>query len=106
MVLLNTFRQKSKKETNSVSDTVKVLTCGKAVNYTQYDHLRGIINRQDHVHVPEPDVALMFKKKGSRSSEVDMNELEDKLRKSKKEVCFTVILHIVISRYIEMKSLL
>ena len=64
----------------------KVLTCGKAVNSTQYDHLRGIANRHEHPHIPEPEVAMIFRKKGSRSSEVDLNELEEKLLRLKKEV--------------------
>ncbi|XP_067658676.1 uncharacterized protein [Haliotis asinina] len=63
----------------------KKLTCGKAVNTTQYDHLRGIANRKEHNHIPEPEVAMIFKKKGSRTSEVDVNELEERLWKSKKE---------------------
>ena len=62
------------------------ITCGKPVNSTQYDHLRGIANRNEHAHIPEPEVALIFKKKGSKSSEVDMNSLEDKLKKTLKEV--------------------
>ena len=51
-----------------------------------FDHLRGIANRKDHPPIPEPEVAMIFKKKGSKSSEVDMNDLERKLRKAKKEV--------------------
>ncbi|CAC5413673.1 unnamed protein product [Mytilus coruscus] len=61
------------------------ITCGKPVNSTQYDHLRGIANRNDHGHIPEPEVALIFKKKGSKNSEVDMNTLEEKLKKNLKE---------------------
>ncbi|KAK3104806.1 hypothetical protein FSP39_010574 [Pinctada imbricata] len=63
------------------------LTCGKPANETQYDHLRGITNRNEHSHIPEPEVALIFKKKGNKNSQitVDVNELEEKLRKAKKE---------------------
>jgi len=71
--------------TTSTAKSKKVLTCGKPVNSTQYDHLRGITNRQDHPHIPEPEVAMIFRKKGSRSSEVDLNELEKKLWNLKKE---------------------
>ncbi|CAB4062568.1 unnamed protein product [Lepeophtheirus salmonis] len=39
----------------------EVLDCGKPVNFTYYDHLNGIHNRQHHPHIPEPDVALYFK---------------------------------------------
>lgn len=61
------------------------LTCGKPVNSTQYDHLRGITNRHEHPHIPEPEVAMIFRRKGTRSSEVDLNDLEQKLLRLKKE---------------------
>lgn len=63
----------------------KDLSCGKLVNHTQYDHLRGIANRNEHGHIPEPEVALIFKKKGSKNSHVDISELEEKLKKMKKD---------------------
>ena len=72
---------KQSKETKKLT-----VTCGKPVNSTQYDHLRGIANRNEHGHIPEPEVALIFKKKGSKNSEVDMNSLEDKLKKTLREV--------------------
>ena len=56
------------------------------MNYTQFDHLSGIANRKNHPNIPEPEVAMIFKKKDGRNAEVDMNELERRLRKSKKEV--------------------
>ncbi|KAH3780039.1 tetratricopeptide repeat protein 17-like [Dreissena polymorpha] len=81
-----TSKKEAKEHKDELKDNKRVLTCGKPVNFTQYDHLRGIANRSEHPHVPEPEVALMFRKKGSRSSpEVDMTELEIKLRKQKKE---------------------
>lgn len=93
---LNSFsfcRPSEKAATSSTNTTSassvkskKSLTCGKAVNSTQYDHLRGIANRHEHPHIPEPEVAMIFRKKGSRSSEVDLNELEEKLLRLKKEV--------------------
>ncbi|KAK3599116.1 hypothetical protein CHS0354_016375 [Potamilus streckersoni] len=61
------------------------LTCGKPVNYTQYDHLRGVANRNEHGQIPEPEVAMIFKKKNGKNSEVDMNELEDRLKRHKKQ---------------------
>ena len=64
----------------------KELSCGKPVNHTQYDHLRGIANRNEHGHIPEPEVALIFKKKGSKNSHVDISELEEKLKRMKKNV--------------------
>lgn len=73
------------KHSSSRESKKPTITCGKPVNSTQYDHLRGIANRNEHAHIPEPEVALIFKKKGSKNSEVDMNSLEEKLRKSFKE---------------------
>lgn len=69
----------------------KVLTCGKLANSTQYDHLRGIANRNEHAHIPEPEVAMIFRKKGGKNAEVDMNELEERLWKAKKEVWSEVL---------------
>lgn len=69
----------------STAKSKKSLTCGKAVNSTQYDHLRGVTNRHEHPHIPEPEVAMIFRKKGSRSSEVDLNDLEEKLLRLKKD---------------------
>merc|ERR1719378_368389 len=39
----------------------EVLDCGKPVNFTYYDHLVGIQNRASHLHIPEPEVANLFK---------------------------------------------
>ena len=79
--------KRSRHEKNDSTKSVKkILTCGKVANYTQYDHLRGIAARSEHPHVPEPEVAIMFRKKGAKSSEVDMTELEIRLRKVKKQV--------------------
>src|SRR6218665_250465 len=61
-----------------------VLDCGKTVNLTQYDHLRGISSRHSHPHIPEPEVAMIFRTKSG--PDVDMNLLESQLRKAKKEV--------------------
>jgi len=61
------------------------LTCGKKINKTDYDNLRGVIERHLHSNIPEPDVAMVFKNK-LKSSEVDMSELEVKLRKAKRDV--------------------
>lgn len=61
-----------------------ILDCGKTVNLTQYDHLRGISSRHSHPHIPEPEVAMIFRTKSG--PDVDMNLLESQLRKAKKEV--------------------
>lgn len=54
------------------------------MNLTQYDHLRGISSRHSHPHIPEPEVAMIFRTKSG--PDVDMNLLESQLRKAKKEV--------------------
>lgn len=93
------FRQG--KHSSSRESKKPTITCGKPVNSTQYDHLRGIANRNEHAHIPEPEVALIFKKKGSKNSEVDMNSLEEKLRKSFKEV-HVFILELCLIEYLQV----
>ena len=83
---VNTARTENKTCDSSGKKRRKPLDCGRAVNMTKYDHLRGIADRANHPHIPEPEVAMIFKKKSSRSNEVDMTDLEKKLRKAKKEV--------------------
>lgn len=77
--------KKAKRVQKRPKPSKKVLTCGKTANFTQYDHLRGIANRNEHPHIPEPEVAVMFRKKGTRNSDVDMSELETRLKKIKKQ---------------------
>ncbi|XP_022090278.1 tetratricopeptide repeat protein 17-like [Acanthaster planci] len=54
------------------------LECTKHVNKTAYDSLSGIIDRAKHPSIPEPEVALIFKR--SDSDQVDMSALEKSLR--------------------------
>lgn len=76
----------NKTDSGSTSKKSHVLTCGKPVNFTHFDHLQGIAERHTHPSFPEPEVALIFKKKNkSGNHEVNMNDLEKKLRKAKKE---------------------
>jgi len=77
---------KSKSSDLVLEDSSDILDCGRAANFTYYDQLIGIANRQNHPHVPEPQVAMVFKKKGSKKDTIDLNTLERKLRKAKKEV--------------------
>lgn len=90
---------KQSKETKKLT-----VTCGKPVNSTQYDHLRGIANRNEHGHIPEPEVALIFKKKGSKNSEVDMNSLEDKLKKTLREKSNSVSVYNQIGNFWRIKG--
>lgn len=69
-------------------DSPEVLDCGRAANFTYYDQLIGVANRHNHPHIPEPQVAMVFRKKGSKKDTIDLNTLERKLRKAKKEVMF------------------
>lgn len=78
------FNEKNSSSTNIEQD--EVLDCGKAVNFTYYDNLVGVNNRHNHPHVPEPQVALIFKKKSSKNNDFDVDALERKLKKAKKEV--------------------
>jgi len=66
-----------------------VLDCGKPVGSSAVDNLPSILNRHSYPHVPEPEVAMIFRTKGS--TEVDMNQLEIQLRAAKKEV-FTILM--------------
>jgi hypothetical protein len=70
----------------STEESQEPLECGKPANFTYYDQLMGIANRHNHPHIPEPQVAMHFKKKGSKKDSIDLNALERKLRKAKKEV--------------------
>ena len=57
-------------ETEDLYSDEEVLDCGKAVNFTYYDHLVGIQNRASHTHIPEPEVANLFKKKSKKGDNV------------------------------------
>ena len=101
------------------NDLIKedVLDCGKPVNFTYYDHLVGIQNRANHIHIPEPEVALTFQngkhghfgggsshkshksssgdgtkngssglsRKAGAASEVNIDAIEKRLKRSKRE---------------------
>jgi len=72
--------------TTQLDEGGEILDCGKSVNFTYYDQLMGIANRVNHPHIPEPQVALLFRKKNSKKDTIDLGTLERKLRKAKKEV--------------------
>lgn len=72
-------------------DDDEALDCGKPVNFTYYDNLVGVLNRYRHPIVPEPQVALIFTKSKKNSKgqlEFDINALERKLKRAKREVRF------------------
>lgn len=74
----------------NVSESEEPLDCGKPVNFTYYDNLVGVLNRNRHPNVPEPQVALIFtknkKSNKGQSSDFDIDGLEHKLKKAKREV--------------------
>ncbi|XP_040563729.1 tetratricopeptide repeat protein 17 [Lepeophtheirus salmonis] len=92
----------------------EVLDCGKPVNFTYYDHLNGIHNRQHHPHIPEPDVALYFKtlfssKKssggsGKKSDLINIDVIERKLKKLKRERPKSVELYNQIGNFWRIKG--
>lgn len=79
----------------------EVLDCGKPVNFTYYDNLVGVANRFTHPNVPEPQVALIFKKK---STDIDVIALERKLKKAKREKPKSVQLYNQIGNFWRLKG--
>lgn len=79
-----------------------VLDCGKPVNFTYYDNLIGVANRNKHPLIPEPNVALMFKKNGGKTVDVDIDLLERRLKKAKREVSIQRYLQIFGNGAIEL----
>lgn len=89
-------------KTNQHSDIDdEVLDCGKTVNFTYYDNLVGIANRMNHPNVPEPQVALIFKK---RNAELDIEGLERRLKKAKREKPKSVQLYNQIGNFFRIKG--
>jgi len=82
----------------------EVLDCGKAVNFTLYDHLVGIQNRASHLHIPEPQVANLFKKKSKKSSDIDIDSIERRLKKSKREKPKSVEIYNQIANFWRIKG--
>ncbi|XP_015592778.1 uncharacterized protein LOC107266631 [Cephus cinctus] len=81
-----------------------VLDCGKPVNFTYYDNLVGVANRNLHPPVPEPNVALMFRKKGAKIGDVDVDLLERRLKKAKREKPKSVQLYNQIGNFWRIKG--
>lgn len=89
-------------ESSEIED--EVLDCGKAVNFTYYDHLVGIQNRASHLHIPEPEVANLFKKKSKKGSEIDIDSIERRLKKSKREKPKSVEIYNQIANFWRIKG--
>jgi tetratricopeptide (TPR) repeat protein len=84
----------------------EMLDCGKAVNFTYYDHLVGIQNRNSHPKMPEPEVALTFKTKKTtkKGGEVNIDAIERRLKKSKREKPKSVELYNQIGNFWRIKG--
>lgn len=88
----------------------EVLDCGKPVNYTYYDGLVGIANRNRHPIVPEPQISLIFGSKSKKvtrtnhSLEDEVDTLERKLKKAKKEKPKSVHLYNQIGNFWRIKG--
>ena len=83
------------------------LDCGKPVNFTYYDHLVGIQNRASHPHNPEPDVTATFRSlvgKNHKSSANDIDLIERKLKKSKRDKPKSVDLYNQIGNFWRIKG--
>lgn len=78
------------------------LDCGKPVNFTYYDNLLGVSNRQSHPHVPEVQMELIFKKKMVK--EQDVENMERKLRKAKRDKPKSVKLYNQIGNFWRIKG--
>ncbi len=94
-----------------------MLDCGKPVNFTYYDHLVGIQNRASHSHIPEPDVVNLFRSNkkskknsssngssGGGSSEIDIDAIERRLKKSKREKPKSVEIYNQIANFWRIKG--
>jgi tetratricopeptide (TPR) repeat protein len=91
-------------EEDGLSQGQEILDCGRPANFTYYDQLIGVANRQNHPHIPEPEVSLLFRKKSSKKDNIDLNTLERKLRKAKKEKPSSVQLYNQIGNFWRIKG--
>ncbi|KAK3927930.1 Tetratricopeptide repeat protein 17 [Frankliniella fusca] len=90
------------KESKSKSGDSEQLDCGKPVNFTYYDNLLGISNRQSHPHVPELQMELIFRKKVVKDQDVE--NLERKLKKAKRDKPKSVKLYNQIGNFWRIKG--
>ncbi|XP_050310285.1 tetratricopeptide repeat protein 17-like [Anthonomus grandis grandis] len=75
-------------QTDSILDPNEhELACGKPVNFTFYDNLVGVMNREEHPAIVEPGATIEFirKYKFKTGRSFDLELVENKLRQIKKE---------------------
>ena len=53
--------------------------------------MEGIAKRKEHPNSPEPEVAIIFRQPDSQSTEVDIEELAERLYRAKLEVRRTFV---------------
>ncbi|XP_049823681.1 uncharacterized protein LOC109606137 isoform X2 [Aethina tumida] len=81
------------------------LDCGKPVNFTFYDTLVGVLNRKRHPHIPEPQAIQIFNvKTKNKQPDLDVDSLEKKLRKARKEKPKSVQLYNQIGQFWRIKG--
>ncbi|CAF4844877.1 unnamed protein product [Pieris macdunnoughi] len=94
-------------DTNTGEPEDEYLDCGKAVNFTYYDNLVGVARRHRHPNVPEPQIALIFTRKKTYKNgvtELDINTLEKRLKKAKREKPKSVQLYNQIGNFWRIKG--
>ncbi|CAG9860589.1 unnamed protein product [Phyllotreta striolata] len=86
----------------------ETLDCGKPVNFTYFDNLVGVINRNRHPIVPEPQAVLYFTKNiGKNKLDVknfDVDALERRLKKAKREKPKSIQLYNQIGNFWRIKG--
>uniref|UniRef100_A0A8D8JGG0 UDP-N-acetylglucosamine--peptide N-acetylglucosaminyltransferase 110 kDa subunit n=1 Tax=Culex pipiens TaxID=7175 RepID=A0A8D8JGG0_CULPI len=86
--------------------SLDLLTCGKPVNFTHYDDLVGVAQRYEHNPAPEPEVAYLFlkRKTGQSLEHFNIDALERRLRRAKKEQPHTIALWNQIGNFWRIKG--
>ncbi|XP_063704656.1 uncharacterized protein LOC134834059 [Culicoides brevitarsis] len=89
-------------ETSSIDS--EVLDCGKPVNFTYYDDLIGVAQRFTHPIVPEPEVSYIFFNTKKDTKSFDIDALERRLKKAKREKPKSVQLYNKIGNFWRIKG--
>lgn len=93
-------------EDSEQTNSIEPLTCGKPVNFTHYDDLVGVAQRYEHNPAPEPEVAYLFlkRKSGQSLEHFNIDALERRLRRAKKEQPQTIQLWNQIGNFWRIKG--
>ncbi|KAG5683649.1 hypothetical protein PVAND_012920 [Polypedilum vanderplanki] len=97
----------STKQQKEDEQQYEVLDCGATVNFTIFDDLVGVSNRKSHKILPEPDVLFTFTtkaKSGKMRKNFDVDALEAKLRKAKRDKPRSVQLYNQIGNFHRIKG--